>query len=434
MIRYLKVAGKRICPSVAVYLLYIIYYISGYNGAGHNYIQAILFALWNLTAFWEDRASYQRTILCVPNLFLCGFVLFYFFSSIIVGDFIYTLEYLARYLMLYGCFTQFLYYKNRNKEGEMKAILGTSLLTYLLFSAGAIIFYIQNPSAARILASNRNAFDTIAIGGGYAIAFGAAILLVGLFEMLLDGRFHTTVFRKILCLLTVALLMLLIVKTESTITLIAAIAGLMLAIGNRGAYGKETEKRGNYTRKIIGTVLIALILMLILLNINSIGKWLMDSTFDSIDRVLPRRFYRIGEKLYYFGSENVTENYVDTRLNTVKMSWETFLQHPLIGVGYQCGNVFKELSAHGVGTHSMVFDILAQHGIIGSMLLFGFLFTAIKRVHSYIRCNGYIGALLIMMALNPFSNFHGFFVVLVILPMFGYICDNRMNRQLEEKV
>ena len=432
MIRYVKVGEKRISLSTVVLMAYIAFYVSGFNGAGHNYIQAGLFTLWNLAALWEDGVSYKKAIFCIPNLFLGGFLLFYFFSSAIVGSIIYTVEYAARYLMLCGCFSQFLYYKNRNDHKEIKVIVGFSLLAYLFFSLRAIIFYIQNPTAARVLAADYYAFDTIAIGGGYAIAFGAAILLTGLFEMQLNGRFETAS-KKVLCLAVVVLLFVLVVKTESAITLIAAIAGLAIALVNRFAYGKEANSRNNL-RRIVGTILIVILLLLVFLNLNDIGKTMMDMTGDNLDNLISRRFYRIGEKLYYFGRENKVSNYVDTRLETVKISWNTFLKNPIFGVGHKCGNVFKRLSDYGVGTHSSMFDALAQHGIIGASMFFVFLYTAIKRGLKDVKGSGYIGTVLVMMVLNPFNYFHGYFVLFVLLPMIGRLCDSCRCDKLEETI
>lgn len=433
MTRYVKLAGKRISLSTVVYLIYIVYYISGYNGAGHNYIKAGMFMLWNVAAFWEDSGAYQRALFCIPNIFIGGFILFHFFSSTIVGSIMYTLEYTMTYLMIYGCFTQFLYYKNRNNNKEMSMIVGTALVAFVFFAIRAIGFYIQNPSAARTLASNYYVFDTIAVGGGYRIAFGSAILLVGIFEMVLNGRLGTTTLSKIVWLLAVALLVFLLVKTESTITLIAAVTGLAIAAVNKFAYGKEGESRGLNTRKMIGTMLIMLLLLIIFLNINNIGEAIINFFGDDMDNVLNRRFYRIGEKLYYFGREGDVHNYVDSRLDTVKSSWNTFLQYPLLGVGYKCGNILQPLSEYGVGTHSTVFDALAQHGIIGASMFFAFLYTVIKKAHSTVRSIGCLGTLLIMMVLNPFSYFHGYFVAFALLPMLGHLCNNYgLNNKMEE--
>lgn len=434
MIRYVKIAGKRISVSVVVYLAYIIFYISGYNGAGHNYIQTLLFVFWNAVAFWEDRESYQKALFCLPNLFLYAFILFYFFSSTIVGGFMYTLEYTARYLMLYGCLTQFLYYRNRNNYNEVRLLAGAGLLTFAFFAVKAILFFLQNPSAARILAANYYAFENTSIGGGYRLAFGAAILSVGFFEMLINGRVKVSLFRKVLCYLIVLLFVFLLIKTESTITLISALFGMAVAVVNKIAYGQTLDRRGNPRRKILGTTLIVCLLLLAILNVNNIGKWMMDLTEDSMEEVLGRRFYRIGEKLYYFGSENAVSNYVDTRLKTAIDSWRVFLKYPIFGVGYKCGNVFRSLAAYGVGTHSTFFDMLAQHGIVGASMFFAFIGTALRKIHRDTRCSCYVIALFIMMTLNPFNCFQGYFSLLTLLPLLGSLFDKGTYREWEGPV
>lgn len=427
MTRYVKVAGKRISASTVVYLIYILFYISGYNGSGHNYIKAAMFFAWNIVAAWEDVKSYQRALFSLPNFFVIGFILLHFFTSIFISKIGYTLEYTAKYFMLYGCLTQFLYYKNRNNIKELKAITVSALAAFFFFSVKAIIFYVQNPSAARVLASNYYAYDTITIGGGYRIAVGAAILLVGVFELMLAGRLTKTANQKLLCLLAVGVFLYLLVKTESTITLIAAVLGLVLATINRASYGKQLRRQVDFKRKVLGALVIVLCVILLLVSVNGIGEMLMRTTEDNMDKLIYRRIYRIGEKMYYFGTENTVTNYVDTRLDTIKTSWNTFLQNPLLGVGYKCGNHFQTLKDYGVGTHSTIFDTLAQFGVVGGILFFSYMLTALKITYQSIRGNAYVVALLLLMVMNPFSYFHGYFVVLVLLPMLGDLCDKRLS-------
>lgn len=413
-----------------LFIVYNAYYISGYNSASHNSILILLFLLWNFVAYFENKSAYQRAIFCKPNMYLMLFMVFYFFSSVLVAGIGYTLKYMMIFLTFYGCLTQFLYYKNKKNYKEIKFIVILTLIVYLYFTIKAISFYTINPSAARVLAADNLAYDVIAIGGGYAIAFGAAIIVVGVFEMLLNDVITTTKFRKFLYWSIIVLLFVLVIKTESTTTLIAMIVGLLLTVINRIAYGKENRVQKNSDRKAIGTLLIAILLFFILLNLNNIGKFIMDLTGGDLENLLIRRFYRISEKLYYFGTGGGKENYVDSRLATVKTSLVTFLHYPLFGVGYKCGNVFSSLGSFGVGTHSEIGDMLAQHGIIGASLFFAFLFTGLKKAYENINCKNYIYTLLIMLILNPFRYYHGYFAVFTLIPMIGLLYS---NRDLESK-
>jgi hypothetical protein len=427
---------ERIGLSTIIYVFYNLYYISGYNGAYHNYVIVGLLLLWNLVAFWDNNRAYQRAVFCKPNMYLMFFMLFYFFTSTMVAGIVYTLEYIMIFLSFYGCLTQFLYYKYKNNRKELKLIIISTLLGFIHFAIKAISFYTINPSAARTLAADYTAFNIIAIGGGYAIAFGSAILTVGIFEMLLNGTIATSKFKKFLYYGIVICLFVLVVKTESTTTLIAMIVGCIITIIRRLAYGKDAYARDN-GRKLSGTILIVFILLLILFNLNNIGKYIMDITGGNLEKLLNRRFYRIGEKLYYFGSDAGGDNYVDTRLGTIRESINTFLQYPLFGVGYKCGNVFSSLESFGVGTHSEAFDMLAQHGLVGASLFFAFLFSGLKKIYHTTQCKICIYPLMIMLIFNPFRYYHGYFAVFTLIPMismyYGMLRPKEKRGQEDER-
>jgi O-antigen ligase len=163
----------------------------------------------------------------------------------------------------------------------------------------------------------------------------------------------------------------------------------------------------------------------------------MDITGGNLEKLLNRRFYRIGEKLYYFGSDAGGDNYVDTRLGTIRESINTFLQYPLFGVGYKCGNVFSSLESFGVGTHSEAFDMLAQHGLVGASLFFAFLFSGLKKIYHTTQCKICIYPLMIMLIFNPFRYYHGYFAVFTLIPMismyYGMLRPKEKRGQEDER-
>jgi hypothetical protein len=141
-----------------------------------------LFAAWMLIAIVEDMPAFNKAINNRTVGWVVLFLFYYFFTSIVHGDIIYTLEYIAKYILLFACVLQFKYYKARNNPVELSFIVVCTLAVWVFFSIKAIAFYIAVPSAARTLASDFYAFDNIAIGGGYAIAFGSAVLCVYVFQ------------------------------------------------------------------------------------------------------------------------------------------------------------------------------------------------------------------------------------------------------------
>lgn len=214
--------------SAIFFIIYCSYYISGYSSQYHNYIITVFFVCWNICALMEDYYSYSKAFMCKSMFFLVLFLLYYFLMSLFNGTIVYTLKYLVIFTTLYGLVFQCRYYLIRNREREIKFILVLTTVVFWIFSINAIAFYFVNPSAARVLAADYYAFDAIAVGGGYSIAFGAALLSVYVFELLIRKK----VKRKgyvLLFVVGILILEVLIFMTESTITLIANLVGLIVA-------------------------------------------------------------------------------------------------------------------------------------------------------------------------------------------------------------
>ena len=118
-------------------------------------------------------------------------------------------------------------------------------------------------------------------------------------------------------------------------------------------------------------------------------------------------------------------NYIDERWGTVVQSWNTFLSNPIFGVGYECGNTFSLLGKFGVGTHSELCDLLAQHGVFGGISLFTFFILAFRGQHNNCRCRAFILTLLFMALFNPFRYYHGYFVCFFLIPMIDYLITHQ---------
>lgn len=395
-----------------LFVIYNYYYISGYSSKIHNYVIASLFVAWNILAQTEDRAAYRYALNSKCLLSILSFLVFYIITSVFNAGLTYTLEYVVIFLCLYGTALQYRYYYYRNKIEEQQFVVTGILLAFLNFSIIAIIFYTIYPAAARTLAADFYAFDNIAIGGGYSIAFGASMLSVYLFELLRRKRLFVGRTR-ILVIIFFLLLELLIIKTESATTLIANILGIVIGIIN-SLY--VNNKKRSINQHIISILLFS-IAIIILLNLNGIGDFVVRHTSARLEEVLFRRFNRIGEKLLYFGTGNDSTNYFDERFGTITLSWNTFLEHPFLGVGHLCGNIYSELGNYGIGQHSELFDALAQFGIIGFIPWSRIFITSLKKQKSINRCKGWKYSLLIMMIFNPFKAYHGYIVAFFLIPM-----------------
>lgn len=413
--------------SCIIYMAYAIFYITGPNGELHNYIQIMLFGLWNIVALMRDPKSYEYAVTSKPSKYLALFLLYYFATSIIEADLRYVLTYVGAYLMLYTCQIQFLYYYKRNRLKEIRLIVWLSLIVWCVISLNAISFYKAFPAAARVLASDFTAYNNLFIGGGYAIAFGSAILFTYLMTLLF--RRVLSRFLTIILILFECILFYLIIKTESTTTLIATIIGAFTGILYEMRNGKSKS-----VKVLFYSLCFAAVIFIFNGGINTIGSGVYSLTANSTDELYSRRFNRIAEKLMFVGSDNSgEENYVDERWGLVTESFNTFLDNPIFGVGYKVGNVFSKLEQVGVGTHSEICDILAQFGLVGGILFFVYFISSIKLVNRTVKNKSYLVTLLIMFLLNPFHYFHGFYALFLLMPFIDLLMTSKITDYGKEK-
>lgn len=414
---------KGIGFSCLVFIAFAVFYISGSNSAIHNYIQVLLFGAWVISAMIEDPHSFSKSINNKATRYLFLFLAFYFVTSIFEASAAYTMTYVIVFLMLYSCYVPYLYYKERNRQSEMKLIVVMSLIAWTYFSLSAIAFYEMFPSAARTLAADFTAFEDLYIGGGYAIAIGTALIIVWMLSLLVKYHFVFNKKIKYLAYFFLAILFYLLIKTESTTTLLACIIGSVTSI----VYFLRNSN--SPLVKILMVILfIILIILIIKGGLNSFGSLLVSATDAGSDEsVILRRFNRIGEKLMFAGTSSGSENYVDERWGLVVLSWNTFLQNPIFGVGYMTGNIFSNLEIAGVGTHSEICDMLAQHGLVGCTFLYVYIKNAFKTSRKRLANNGFMITLFILALFNPFRYFHGFYAMFTLMPFVEILIKNKLN-------
>ena len=408
--------SDRIGFSVLPLSIYLVYAISGYSGKMHNYILFGLFVIWNMSALMESTIRYRRAVQSKAIVLLLLFLVYFFLTSMFHGVLFDTLVSIASYLMQFGAIVIYKFYSQKSGNKEIKTIIGVTTILWLLTSVYAIVFYELNPSAARTLAGDYYAYGNVLIGGGYSISFGSALVIVYLFERLINNTIKT---KKIKFIVTVSIIILttLVIKVESSLTFIAVLIGCVLCILRRMWKGKEGRQQNESAiLKLSFIIIIFILFVLLLINIQGIGSWIVEITNGGVENVIVRRFNRIGQKLMYFGSNIAYENYIDTRWEFVQRSWKTFIANPLFGVGYKYGNIFSLMKVNGVGSHSELTDMLAQFGFIGALpLLLVFYYGMQNGLDK--RYDTYVLVVLFMMIVNPFKYFHTHIALFTIIPM-----------------
>ena len=395
------------------FLIFFGFVIIGYNGALSNYIKFALYMSWIFLAYCTSRKSFSKAFFSPVNLALMTFLLVFIMTSVSHGNALNTVKYLLMYTMQYGAIFAFVYYSHRNNV-DIDRMIRIILFIWMLVCFKAISFYIANPSAARTLAADSNSFQHIAIGNGYSLAYGSTLLLVCVLLLSLQKRY--IIKGRLFYILFIISLIACVFLTESTTTLLALIIGSSITLIISIAFG-ENETRDLNLRKVLGIIFIIAIVLLFIFNIHNIGEAICNQFGNSLDELYARRFYRIGEKLKYFGTGQRQNNYVDERFSTITLSFTTFLRNSLIGVGYKFGNIYSMGIPNGIGQHSEFTDILAQFGIIGGLPLLYCYWNAIKKIIRRHRAWGVAISLIILCIFNPFQSFQGCYSIFFIIPM-----------------
>ncbi len=106
---------------------------------------------------------------------------------------------------------------------------------------------------------------------------------------------------------------------------------------------------------------------------------------------------------------------------TLERSFETFVDSPLLGIGYKYGNSFTLCKQNGVGSHSELLDALAKYGIIGGvplLLVFFFQVRTICRSSTSFSNIPFIILFIILFTFNPFLCAQTNWGLFLLIPMF----------------
>ena len=153
---------------------------------------------------------------------------------------------------------------------------------------------------------------------------------------------------------------------------------------------------------------------------------------DSIIRV------RLSEIIPAFYESN-TESSFGMRLTGYQLSWNTFLSHPLEGVGVHTGYDYMVLADH-IGWHCEWLDMLAEFGLLLSFCYCAFLFISFMGIYKNLKYSEskiiyrICGILFIFMGfLNPIMNGNMVLTLYLVIPSALKILEHkRMERETDE--
>lgn len=415
----IEVKGSRFQLIDAICLLYVVFSVGGFSGSMVLYVRILLFICLIVLLLLERS-------LCVTFFgrkevfFLILFFLIFCFLCISSTSLGVSVKYIwARILLLSGILIGS-YYILIDSYARKRNFLISSMLVWNFFVIRAIVFYIENPRAARTLAANQESYGNIAIGGGYVLAYGAAILGVYLLNVILSGTWKeqrwkrsTVLFAILICILNFAVVFL----TASTITILGTVLGMILSI-----YINLFSTQG-INRKIlifIGWVFAICVIAILFFQWNKIGEWIVNKMALG-DTILHQRFQEIGLAMIGQGNESEDLSY---RLGALESSLKLFFQHPLFGCGYLNGFQYSAEVAMGIGGHGEIFDTMARYGLLGGvplMLSYHYMVKRERQCSGGIIWGGHIITFLFLAFFNPFVSFQGTFAVCCLVAVMSNI-------------
>lgn len=413
-----NISKNNIFPSTTIALFFIIFTFIGFTGNFQNYFSFFLFLLWLVVAYLEDSSSFKNIINSPALIFFVFFLLYYFLTGLFFGSIFYLLKYVGSFLLCYGTIAFYEYYKNRE---DLTFIINVVFLSVIVISLWAIIFYLKNPSAARLLASNFYAFDFIGIGGGYSLAFAATLLFVFILDLLLSKDVHRKSY-IITGFIVLFIFLFLVIKTESTLTFMALILGTFVALVTHFLTPKRVSAQKVKifsVKKVIVIVFLVIILIVVAFNYKSILNWIINFTSYRTDNLFFRRLKALTEQLNWaLSGESGNINYFNERVETISVSLRTFLKNPLLGVGHKVGYVFGLYSRVNIGTHSEWVDYFAIYGFVGGFPLLMVYLTSLNNLkkREYISRYSFIVSLVFMCLVNPFQTFQSCLTLFFLLP------------------
>lgn len=343
-------------------------------------------------------------------LLVIGLILFFFgiMSSLIVftnTNIILNMKYLV---VLMTCFTPIIlfqyidYYFDNNKR---RFILKIGLDTWIYYCIKAIVFYIYNENAARNLAVNPNYYGDIAIGGGYYLAYGCAILAVYLFERILYRN------KNFFTLMICGLCIVVVILTDSTITTLAMIIGIAFVF-----IRKIVDKLHWSMGKLIVTFATVFILMYLLGVIDVI----LNMVYSVFVQIQAPYAWRIVEMINLLQGKGIVKDGAFYLRGIVYFnSIELIQEKPLVGQLFS-GSLFVN---DRLGAHSEIIDSLAQWGVFVGGSYLSIYFIAINSFWNKIKCRTYLIVFWSLMLLNPVRVFHTIFITFFLIPLYEKVSE-----------
>ena len=239
------------------------------------------------------------------------------------------------------------------------------------------------------------------------------MMSIGIFFMLMPRK-KQSAFAWIVRTLLSASFVYVVVNTGSRSSLLCCVTVVAFSL-----YSHMKNTSGNAVNRYIKRAALILACMSALLVIvNTVASFSGSGT--ALNRLIER-----------FNSDSF-----GGRTELYDAAWEIFLQHPIVGIGYNC---FRVLGGYGYFTHSTYMELLACTGIVGFILFLGPVLSGLKYAIYSMPENR--GSKIILLAMLLLSGFFGIVFYNIVFMMVLYLIifckfeieleDDRLEENIE---
>src|SRR5699024_10349692 len=279
--------------------------------------------------------------------------------------------------------------------GWKKVIAKISVVLFISFSITiltTIIGLYSVPNAARILTSSSSSINESTLLtskniGGFDLVYGLIILIPSLISIILFKNEISNIWKLFLFIFIISSI-LLVVNASFTIAVILLILSVFL-----GIFSKLKPK-----------TMVMLLLLIFFISII-IPKDPISTGFKQVSQFtnntyISERFEDMGN--FVIGNNNSIQH-LDNRTSKYSMSFNTFVENPITGIGS-----YYYVDGVGIGYHSQILDNLARYGVFGLLFYILFFYTFymfVKKIwnQSNLKANFFVSlfTFLFISLLNP---------------------------------
>lgn len=368
--------------------------------------------VWGIAAFVSDRKGFEHVLgdrllwinLCYPVIL--------FLSVTIVNGFFIKHSILLPIMIFYFLY----YYQKKFKTIECRLGLGASIAYLLLIHIYTLFMLKQDPNISRLLASSAyGARYGNVWTGGYGHTYVTMLICIIVFAMILRCK---NVAWRFIMIFVEAFSVLFLMKAGYTMALLFAAGGILLVI----LFEIGSKRKG------AAVILMGVILLPGILLVAGKGLNLLATIITNV--YAQKRLQEVANLLQFNGIKSNGD--LVGRFGLYKLSAETFIKSPLVGVGN--GTLYRKAL---YGGHSTFLDNLACFGLLGGgtyigLILYnlGNLCGRIEKDSRYIYISAF-AAYILLSVVNVSDVVAIYAAVFLLIPMMICVYSDRRREKNE---